>query len=181
MTKRVFFTSDTHFGHEGIIRYCKRPFGSVAEMDDMLVANWNAVVQPDDEVWHLGDFAHGADAKHIRRVFSRLHGRKYLVAGNHDRQATLDLPWSQRVSQIAETTVDGQRIVMCHYGLRVWRGMRRGAIHLYGHSHGSLPGSSRSLDVGVDEWSYAPVRLDRILKRMATLPEPADMEGSDED
>lgn len=38
----VFFTSDTHFGHEAIIRHCGRPFASVAEMDEALIARWNA-------------------------------------------------------------------------------------------------------------------------------------------
>jgi calcineurin-like phosphoesterase family protein len=54
----VYFTADQHFGHAGIIGLCKRPFRSVEEMDEAMIANWNAVVGPDDEVWHLGDFAY---------------------------------------------------------------------------------------------------------------------------
>ncbi len=33
----VWFTSDTHFGHDAIRRYCNRPFASVEEMDDQLI------------------------------------------------------------------------------------------------------------------------------------------------
>jgi hypothetical protein len=51
----VFFTSDTHFGQANIIRYCSRPFGSVQETDDAMIANWNAIVRPSDDVWHLGN------------------------------------------------------------------------------------------------------------------------------
>jgi len=58
---------------------------------------------------------------------------------------------------LATVGVDGVRVVMCHYGLRVWPGMRRKAIALCGHSHGRLPGTSMSLDAGVDCKGFAPV------------------------
>lgn len=77
---------------------------------------------------------------------------------------------------MATTSVAGTRVVMCHYGLRIWPGMRGGAISLYGHSHSRLPGNSRSLDVGTDCWGYAPVGIDAIRRRLATLPEAADPE-----
>ncbi len=142
-----------------------------------MIANWNAVVRHDDDVWHLGDFALGADAKHVRSVFHRLNGIKRLVVGNHDRQATLDLPWAAKPAHMATTSIDGVRVVMCHYGLRVWPGMRRKAISLYGHSHGRLPGASMSLDVGVDCWGFTPVCLDDFKRRMRTLPDANDPEG----
>ena len=55
----VFFTSDTHWGHANIIRFCSRPFVSVEEMNDILIQNWNNVVPKDGIVFHLGDFAFG--------------------------------------------------------------------------------------------------------------------------
>ena len=55
----IWFTSDTHFSHCNIIKYCNRPFKDVDEMNKILIQNWNNVVRPDDIVWHLGDFALG--------------------------------------------------------------------------------------------------------------------------
>jgi calcineurin-like phosphoesterase family protein len=176
----TFFTADTHFGHANIIRYCGRPFASVEEMDEAMIATWNTVVGKEDTVFHLGDFALGTDAKSIRAVFARLNGRKRLIVGNHDRQATLDLPWAAKPSHLTETSIDGTRIVMCHYGLRVWPGMRWRAISLYGHSHGGLPGTSKSLDVGVDCWDFAPTTLVAIKARLATLPEQFEPENGRE-
>jgi calcineurin-like phosphoesterase family protein len=46
----TFFTADTHFGHLNIIKYTKRPFSSANQMEKILIATWNAVVGPDDEV-----------------------------------------------------------------------------------------------------------------------------------
>jgi len=177
----IYFTSDTHFGHANIIRYCNRPFATVEEMDEALIANWNAVVGRGDEVWHLGDFG-WHDAKRMRSIFQRLNGKKRLIIGNHDGKEVLDLPWSAPPSHYAEASVDRQRVVLFHYGTRVWNGMRRGAIQLYGHSHGRLPGSDRSLDVGSDCWGYAPVTLARIRERLATNPphlgEPDEMDDA---
>lgn len=169
--RRVFFTADHHFGHEGIIRMCGRPFASVREMDDTLVANWNAVVRPADEVWHLGDFAHRIEPKRMRAIFSRLNGSKHLVIGNHDASETLALPWaSQR--QIAELRVEDVRVVLCHYAMRVWPGQHRGTIHLFGHSHGRLSGTSVSIDVGVDRWNFMPVDLVQLTAALKELPTP---------
>ena len=53
----LFFTSDTHFGDHRVLNISRRPFGSVAAMNAALIERWNARVGPDDEIWHLGDFA----------------------------------------------------------------------------------------------------------------------------
>jgi calcineurin-like phosphoesterase family protein len=62
----IWFTSDSHFGHDAIRRLADRPFASLDEMDTALVDRWNGVVRPGDTVWHLGDFAHRS-AKGIAR------------------------------------------------------------------------------------------------------------------
>jgi calcineurin-like phosphoesterase family protein len=163
------FTADNHFGHEAIITMSARPFTTVDEMDETMIANWNAVVAKNDNVWHVGDFAHRIDVKRKRAIFSRLNGSKHLVPGNHDDADTLSLAWAS-IGQIRQIVVDGQKIVLCHYGLRTWPGSRRGALHFYGHSHGTLPGNSQSLDVGVDCWDFRPVSLPQIREVLEREP-----------
>ncbi|BCM81711.1 metallophosphoesterase family protein [Methylobacterium indicum] len=165
---QTYFTSDTHFGHQGILssRMQKpRPFASIEEHDEALIAAWNNRVRPDDEIWHLGDFAYNASAAYCRAVFARLNGRKRLVWGNHDASRTKGLPWYDQHER-AEPVVEGRRLVLSHYAQRTWNHLHKGALHLYGHSHGSLPGCGRSLDVGVDCWDWRPVRLAEILEAM---------------
>lgn len=80
---KVFFTSDTHFKHANIIKFCERPFGSIEEMNEALIANWNRVVGKDDFVFHLGDFCFGG-SEAWNSILDRLNGKIYLVLGNHD-------------------------------------------------------------------------------------------------
>ncbi|WP_048425873.1 metallophosphoesterase [Methylobacterium indicum] len=171
----VFFTADTHFGDTHILRQRGRVFASIEEHDATLVANWNAAVGPDDEVWHVGDFAAHAERAHCVAVFARLNGVKRLVRGNHDSNRVLDLPWADPPVESARVTLreEGRewRLFLAHYAHRAWPGLWRGTRHLYGHTHGTLADTTRSCDVGVDAWDYRPVRLAALAARQdaATL------------
>lgn len=168
---RTFFTADTHFFHEGIIGMCKRPFASVRDMNRTLVEIWNARVRPEDTVWHLGDFALGATPQEAASIFAALNGSKRLVKGNHDGPDTLALPWAGPVEHIVETSIDGARLVMCHYPMRAWRGSFGRTVQLFGHTHDLLPPSTLSCDVGIDSWAYAPVTIAEIRSKLAGVTE----------
>lgn len=80
----VYFTADTHFDHANIIRFCDRPFATVEEMNETLIANWNRKVRANDTVFIMGDmFFRTTDPEPILR---RLKGKKHLIVGNHDSQ-----------------------------------------------------------------------------------------------
>ena len=80
---KIWFTSDTHWNHANIIKYCKRPFANVEEMDDALISNWNAVVDKGDHVYHLGDFCWGKRDGWIKYL-KLLNGNIHIIKGNHD-------------------------------------------------------------------------------------------------
>lgn len=166
----IWFTADTHFNHFNSIEYCSRPFASLDEMHERLIENWNAVVKPGDIVYHLGDFALSYGKKSapvIDSILSRLSGQKWLICGNHDRDEVTRHPAWVKVKDYHEIKVDlgglhKQRIVMCHYAMRVWNQCHRGAWMLYGHSHGNLERRGKSIDVGVDSHEYKPISLDFV-------------------
>jgi calcineurin-like phosphoesterase family protein len=159
----IFFTSDTHFGHGGALGLYRRPFASVAAMNEGLVERWNNAVKPDDVVWHLGDFAIRQRPAVISEFFARLNGHKHLLAGNNDPPATKELDGWESVQSYLEIEVDGVSLVLCHYPFRSWRGMCKGWVNLHGHSHGKLKPQPRQFDVGVDVWGFRPVSLSEIL------------------
>lgn len=159
----LFSTADTHFGHGGALGLYRRPFGSVREMDTAMVERWNDTVDPDDEVWHLGDFAVRRPAAEMNEILAGLNGRIHLIVGNNDGPDTASLPGFASVQHYAELATDKVRLVLCHYPFRSWNGMNRGAINLHGHSHGRLKPVPRQIDVGVDVWDFRPVPLEELL------------------
>ena len=142
-------------------------------MDRLLIEAWNACVRPSDTVIHGGDFEWGHKAERVAEIFAALNGQKHLIVGNHDRARVTSLPWLSVQERLTIHTA-GRRIVADHYPLRAWPGSFHDALHVYGHVHGSLPGTSQSCDIGVDVWGYKPARVEDVIARMEAtqdLPE----------
>lgn len=124
----VWFTSDTHFGHQNIIRYSNRPFSDVDHMNEEIIKRWNKLVSPEDTVFHLGDVALGQIDKSLACV-GRLNGHKILIDdGNHDRpfmsrgKAKFDY-WVERYAEVFQEIrpagklpwIDGTQVNVSHY------------------------------------------------------------------
>ncbi len=124
---------------------------------------WNEHVRADDEVWHLGDFAVGRSRDWIESCLSQLSGRKHLVAGNNDKRRCREASGWSSVQDYAELELENRMIVLCHYPFRSWRKMDKGALNLHGHCHGKMRPLTRQCDVGVDAWSFRPVKFEEIL------------------
>lgn len=123
----IWFTSDTHFNHANIIKYCNRPFSSIQEMNETIINNWNSVVTKDDTVYHLGDFAFGK----VNEFANKLNGKIVLIKGNHDT-----IPHNHMFAEVCDTkivTIDNQMIFMSHFAHRVWPRSHYNTWHLYGH------------------------------------------------
>lgn len=161
----TFFTGDTHFGDPRALRFDHRPFATLDEHDAALVERWNAAVGAGDEVWHLGDFALGPSPTRIAELLAALNGKKHLIVGNNDCEATLAAPGWVSIGHYEEMVLDGRPLVLCHYPFRTWNGIGGGAVDLHGHSHGRLKPITRQYDVGVDVWDFRPVELAAILGR----------------
>ena len=150
----TWFTSDLHLGHAGILKYCNRPWATTHEMDEALIANWNAAVAPDDDVYDLGDLAVCTTDSYAEACLRRLNGHHHVVEGNHDELAyrlwCAGFKFASWTPGYSEIEVEGQKIVLCHYAMREWRHNLRGVWHLFGHTHGLLRPFGKSVDVGVD-------------------------------
>ncbi|HEY4355936.1 MAG TPA: hypothetical protein VGN16_09330 [Acidobacteriaceae bacterium] len=166
----TYFTSDTHFNHANIIGYCKRPFADVFEMNKALIERWNAVVGPDDRVFHLGDFAMG-NHDIAPGIFDQLNGDKHLVRGNHDSKKTDKLGWASvsPATWYVERSDAPIGIYLIHNPAGVKPQMAPATV-LHGHLHGMsdlhpFTKHIRYIDVGVDCWDYRPVTLEQLLSK----------------
>lgn len=192
-TRRVWFTSDQHYGHKNIIKHSGRPFSSVEEMDAALIANHNEVVHHDDTVYHLGDFAW--HDKKVEHYLSQLRGQHYLVPGNHDECHSCHRQYRkgctaytfagfQILDEQAVISLGGAlgMVLMCH--MPAWDGQdQRYPEHrprvipdrflLHGHVHERWQTRKVSwgwqINVGVDVWKYGPVMLEQLQHLAAVL------------
>ncbi len=178
----VYFTSDTHFGHEKIA--VNRGFASAQEHDDWIIKNWNARVQPEDTVIHCGDFLVGVKdnpKSYCENILKQLNGNILLIWGNHIsgvkqiyREELFRRGWSSleaypltvnKLTFLGNENLfkiklkDKTRFVFCaHFAHRIWIDSGRGVLHACGHSHGNDGGSNedckiaRRLDVGIDKY-----------------------------
>lgn len=163
----VFFTADLHLGHRRMADI--RGFETIEEMDSALLTNWNSRVGPKDRVWLLGDVSFHKEEE-TRRLVGLLNGEISLVVGNHDDLVVRKAPdLFESITEFKEIKLWHQRIVLCHYALRVWSRSHYGTWHLYGHSHGNLADDPHalSMDVGVDPNGLAPVSFEEVGERMA--------------
>lgn len=165
--RNIFFTADTHFNHENIIHFCKRPFSTVEEMNTALVEGWNGRVGAGDLVYHLGDFGWG-DWAGIRE---KLNGDIILISGGHDKKSLKKFAGLfLQSADLLDIVVEGYVVVLCHYCLRVWNKSHYDSWQLFGHSHGRLPALGKSLDVGVDGHGFSPWAWEEIKAYMAGRP-----------
>jgi len=182
----IWFTSDQHFGHANIIRYCNRPFASVAEMDDTLIKDWNREVVSHDTVYHLGDFTLGDTAARYFRVLSGdikmlylpwHHDKRWIANTNLVVLNAMGVQFIQSLTVLTfeEYSIDSRpmRVTLCHYPLEEWEAKHHGAWHLHGHSHGVKDAGRTApiLDVGVDNafrlfGQHRPFALEEVAKIM---------------
>lgn len=171
---KVWFTSDLHFHHRNICKYCNRPYNSLEEMHEALITNWNSVVKENDTVFLLGDMGFCGYEK-LKELLSRLNGNIILVTGNHDApsvvQHLLDDGILFAASNLCSITITGddecpnQQLTLCHFPMIDWYDKERGAWMVHGHQH-QLPNtpscSVKHWDVGVDKNGFTPINFEQL-------------------
>lgn len=169
----IYLTSDQHFNNYNILKYeaTSRPFDSVAEMNEALIANWNKTVKPTDTVYVLGDFIMGV-AEKTAEILDRLNGTIKLVRGNHDSRTKLKI-YEERgieIKELAYLEYKGRFFIMCHFPnenkefIEMIRRDNSECIWLYGHLHGNAPKGyvNGTYHVGVDTNDLIPISIEQI-------------------
>lgn len=184
ITKDTFIIADTHFGHANVLKYEPKRKTILGDYPDQRMAElWNAAVSPTDTVLHLGDFAFKSEAVHT--CGSQLNGKKYLLRGNHDKTAqvqlengfaeVIDFPNKGEPAYLV-TVVDGIRILFSHYPIvsdgydnTRWRYLSKVfeeeqcQINIHGHVHSMKLNEKFCINASVEAIGYRPVKLDKLL------------------
>ena len=179
---KYFFTADLHLGHKNVIKYCNRPFKSLDQMNQTLIARWNSRVKAEDIVFVIGDFCfrNSSDKRgegirmSAKEWESCLHGKIIHIQGNHDKNNS-----TKTIIQKAVIGYGGKRINLVH---RPDFADGNYNINFTGHVHEKwqikriteeqnrftdiiLPRFTDCINCGVDVWDFYPVTFDEIMKR----------------
>jgi calcineurin-like phosphoesterase family protein len=177
---RSWFISDTHFGHENIIKYSNRPFANADEMDAALIANWNAAVAEDDHIYHLGDVTMRRGGRVEQAAFirfmRRLNGHKRLLLGNHDH-FPIDC-YLQVFEKIYGTHRQADGILLSHFPIHPGS-IGSATANVHGHIHTNpAPPPCQWMDkqqklhtvpyinISVENTDYCPISLEALKVRI---------------
>lgn len=190
---KCWFTSDQHFCHNNVMRFCNRPWDDVKDMNKALTDNWNEVVGDDDIVFILGDFYWDKDTTQINKKIKELNGGMiFFVPGNHDDVSAYKKVKDKRFQIVSDTAIvfisnidedkpgREHEFMISHFPLATWPHFRRGVMNLHGHIHSGprsksevdIPGFDLTLkpgltyDVGVDNNDYKPIEIREIINKM---------------
>lgn len=181
-----YYTSDLHFSHGNIVKFCDRPWKKtdahgnillddngdiipdIEAMDAALIENWNSRITDHDHVYVLGDFCF--NKTRFVEFLEKLNGIIHIIYGNHDPdnvyQMTAHLKRKVYFHPLVYTVKDeGRKIVLCHYPIYEWNGYYNGVVHFHGHTHGSIGKNyhTNAFDVGVDCHDYMPRTYEEIV------------------
>jgi calcineurin-like phosphoesterase family protein len=160
----LFVISDTHFGHYNMVHTFKREdgspardFASVQEHDERMIANWNAVVMPQDHVYHLGDVT--MNPSRNLHLIKRLNGHKRLVLGNHDSGKAQEYLAAGFQKLFASRVLDGW--MLTHIPIHPESLSQRWKGNVHGHTHHQCYGAPY-INVCVEQTGYRPVALEEL-------------------
>lgn len=171
---KVWFTSDLHFWHKNICKYCNRPYETIEEMNQEIINNWNFVVKEDDTVFVLGDLGFCGIEK-LRPLMSQLKGKIILIQGNHDSDYVISTLYHEKIinnfDRLMSITIIGdeecpnQELTLCHFPMIDWYNKEKGSWMIHGHQH-QLPEtpscSAAHYDVGVDKNNWTPINFEQL-------------------
>lgn len=177
---KVYFTSDLHFSHTSILYFhpARREAAGITleelqadkkaaieKHDEWLIKLWNDTVRREDFVYILGDFCLG-NRERTQKILSKLHGRKYLIEGNHDKSLHGLENYFEWYGQIKEAKFNNNQypfidpnetfcVEMCHFPMLTWNRRTNGTCMIHGHCHNSLTNFNNNsgelrVDVGID-------------------------------
>ena len=176
---RIFMTSDWHFGHDREFIWKVRGFNSVYEMNNTIIERYNAIVQPGDDVYCLGDCMLGNNEAGLSCI-KQLKGNIHIIRGNHDTDTRMELYQNcYNIVEVCEAKYlkyDGVSFFLCHYptmtsNLEKDDKIKSHLINLYGHTHQNTNfynGIPFCYHVGVDSHGCTPILLDTILLDIRT-------------
>lgn len=161
---RIFFISDTHINDEEIIAFENWPFSNSAEFLKYIIKNWNRIISPEDEVYHLGDFSLNFSKEENQKLLSQLNGHKYIIMGNHDKCFSIKEWYEIGFEKVYDCPIILDNFfILSHEPLYMSTNMPY--VNLFGHVHGN-PTYNNVSEVGfcvcMERIDWLPIEFEKI-------------------
>ncbi len=168
--RNIWVISDTHFGHENIIKYCDRPFANSKEMDDCMLTYWNETVKETDKVYHLGDVYFGRGTGEY--ILPKLKGKKRLILGNHDHGKDPVLHANFEKIDVWRMFSEFE-LLLTHVPVHTFtlgeklnrRGQPVNLTNVHGHIHNHKINDEKYRCVCVEHTNYRPVHIEELMRK----------------
>ena len=164
-----YIISDLHFDHFNIIKYESRPYRDEKEMNNILIHNWNSIVQHDDLVYVLGDFTLSRRKEVITNFLNRLNGRKVLIMGNHDTRKPKDYIECGFEVAIRKPIMVEPGVMLMHEPFDDPKLISDNYIYFFGHVHANhtlMDDYPNCMCVSVERIDYKPIDLDECIRKL---------------
>jgi calcineurin-like phosphoesterase family protein len=166
----IYFTSDNHYFHDNIIKYCERPFSDSFEMNKEMLKRWNDHVGAEDVGVFVGDLSAGLRKRteELREIIQGLNGVKILIRGNHDHQPDQWYLESGFIGVFDHLNLGG--VLLCHYPERAFVERNVNTENfgdyshiVHGHVHAQFPNYERHFNVAVDRNNFMPIPYTEVM------------------
>ena len=172
----IYLTSDLHFCHNKPFLYEPRGFTNVENMNTAIVAHWNSIINPEDDIYVLGDIMLNDNEKGTY-LLKQLKGHIHIILGNHDTEQRIQIyndcynVWE--ITYATKFKYNGYHFFLSHYpcltsNFDYDKPLKARLISLCGHTHTQ----DRFADwkfgpiyhVELDAHDNFPVSLDQIIQ-----------------
>jgi calcineurin-like phosphoesterase family protein len=166
-----FIISDTHWGHQNIIKYCNRPHYH----EELMIANWRRIVRNRHTILHLGDLMMGGDEYYHyfkNNVAPKLTGNKYIILGNHDKRKYDYEELGFTVIKPFTIKYRNHNVSFDHYP-KLFDVHDNTSLHVHGHIHNHTYSRNETnrwgnINVSVEVVDYKPKSIARLLNKEIT-------------
>lgn len=161
----IYLISDTHFGHENIIKHCKRPFDNAKQMNQYMIDRWNSVIKKgSEEIWHLGDFTFDYKHDRVYDLISKLYGFRKLIIGNHDNSNHIKClrKCGIEVMYYDVIKLNNKKISLYHFPIKNYHGH----YLIHGHIHNNNGVRKNCFNVSVENINYTPIKLIEVYDKL---------------
>jgi calcineurin-like phosphoesterase family protein len=154
----IYLVSDPHWGHGEIIKYEKRPFTSVEEMDETIMNNIQNTIKKRDRLIFLGDVALHYPQERLAKFLARISCSKTLILGNHDRCHSVKWWFDVGFDEVSRYPIlVDYFFILSHEPKYV--GPESPYANIHGHTHSTSMDNPYMKNVCVEKTDYKPILL----------------------